>query len=116
MRTQLSRPWPAVPDDVLTDRRLTPTARLVLAYCLGRPAGWEYHPQQICAALGIGRDAWRAARRQLEQAGYLRKERIRRADGTLAWDMLVVDTPPSTGYPALVEEAIYPRPAAGGER
>ncbi|MEW5890682.1 MAG: helix-turn-helix domain-containing protein [Pseudomonadota bacterium] len=96
MRTRRTRAWSAVPDDVLTDRRLSPTARLVLAYCLGRPDGWEYHPSQICAALGIGRDAWRAARQQLERVGYLRQERIRRADGTISWDLVVTDTPATT--------------------
>lgn len=108
MRTRRSRAWSAIPDDVLTDLRLSPTARLVLAYCLGRPDGWHYHSRQICTALGIGRDAWRAARRQLEQVGYMRQEQVRGEGGRWAWDLVVTDTPASDG------SASAGNPGAGG--
>lgn len=107
MRTRRSRPWSAIPDDILMDRRLTVTARLVLAYCLGRPDGWRYRPEQICSAIGIGRDAWRAARRQLEQTGYLMQEQARDDSGKWVWDLVVTDTSASAG------SAIDGQPVAG---
>ncbi|MBW7900336.1 MAG: hypothetical protein H3C26_02590 [Rhodocyclaceae bacterium] len=99
IRTRLKRAWSAIPDDILTDRRLSPTARLVLAYCLGRPADWDYYPAQIQSALGIGRDAWQAARRALETVGYLAQDRRRNPDGTWVWGLVVTDEsdPETTG-------------------
>lgn len=92
---QVRRPWASVPVDILEDRRITPTARLALVYMISlvsRP-GWTLYVTQIQAALGLGEDAWRHARKNLERHGYYRAERQQQEDGKWFWIHVVSDEP-----------------------
>lgn len=92
---QIRRPWVSVPIDLIEDRRLTPTARLVLVYMIGlvsRP-DWTLYVTQVQGAIGIGEDAWRHARKVLERYGYYRAERQQQADGKWCWTHVVSDEP-----------------------
>lgn len=87
------RPFSAVPDDVLTDKRLSLAARAALAYIIGRPDGWHYYVAQIRSALGVSDAAWRRIREEMRAAGYYTQTRERLQDGRLAWKIVVSDTP-----------------------
>lgn len=94
---RLSRAWTSVPVDIMEERALSTTARLVLAYLIGlatRP-GWIIYVGQVRAALGLGEYAWTQARKQLEQAGYYWSERLKEDDGTWVWVHVVTDVPGS---------------------
>lgn len=87
------RPFSAVPDNILTNKYLSTTARLVLAYLVGRPENWTIYVSQVQNALGISESRWASARRELAAAGYLTQNRRQGADGRWVWRIVVCDTP-----------------------
>ncbi|MFJ6770534.1 hypothetical protein ACIQOV_06090 [Kitasatospora sp. NPDC091257] len=87
------RDFTVLPNGMLQCRRLSYTARGLLADLLsrperparGRPAHGRHQPQ--------GRGAIRKALKELTAAGYYRVERIRMPDGTIVTETHVYDTP-----------------------
>ena len=78
-------------DRVLEDTRLSPTARIVAAYCVNRPDRWKLGSANIRQALGLGLGMWSSARCQLIATGYLSHFRIRAPAGLWAWVFEVTD-------------------------
>lgn len=99
------RAYSAVPDDILTNKSLSVSARLVLAYMIGRPDGWVIYVSQVCSAIGIGTGGqWRRVRNELENAGFFSQTRTRARDGKIKWHHEVTDVPtilskPTDGEP-----------------
>lgn len=93
LRIEKKRAFSAVPDDILTDQRLSLDARAVLSYLVGRPAGWTFFVAQVQHALGVTDLVWSRVRRELEAAGYYRQNKTRDAAGKIGWDIVVFDTP-----------------------
>lgn len=106
-----------IPNALLLDGRLTLKARAIACILLSRPPGWEYKVSGLCTLASCGRDAMRAALRELERAGYLQREQPHDADGHFASSRFVMcdesaqtaDEPPTdnvasplTGFPATV--------------
>ncbi|WP_156888234.1 helix-turn-helix domain-containing protein [Microbacterium indicum] len=94
-----------IPNAWLRDARLSHKARGVLAELMTHRAGWKTSIEQIAAAGPDGVDAIRAAIRELENAGYLRREQRHDNDGRFAeTDFLLQEPPlrdyPSTGHPS----------------
>lgn len=106
IKVRKKRAYSAVPDDVLTNKSLSVSARLVLAYMIGRPDGWVIYVSQVCYAIGIGTGGkWRGVRNELEKAGYFRQMRVRGEDGKIKWHHEVTDDPtilskPTDGDPS----------------
>lgn len=88
-----TRPYSIVPDSILTDKRLSTTARLVMAYMVGRGPDWVFYVRQVQAAIGLSESRWTGARRELEAAGYLRQIKRQGAAGRWVWELEVYDTP-----------------------
>ncbi len=63
--------WSAVPIAFLENKTINLTARVVGAWLVGRPDGWQISISHMLRALGIGKDAWQRAARELEEAGFL---------------------------------------------
>ncbi len=101
------RPFSAVPDDILTNCGLSERARLLLAWMIGRPDGWNFYVTQIRATFRLSKEQWRAARRELEKCGYWLSERKRNASGKLTWRHFVFDEPnnisPGCVFPPMVK-------------
>ncbi|MBD0691536.1 hypothetical protein BG452_35155 [Streptomyces sp. CBMA123] len=89
----------------MQDRRLSYTARGLLADLLSRPNGWREDGRQMADASIQGRGAVRRALKELKDAGYYRVDTVRMADGTVRSEAHVFDTP----QPA----PVVPRPASG---
>ncbi len=99
-------------DEVLRDTRLSYRARGVLAAILSRPDNWRTDSEQLAKEGTEGRDAIRAALRELEQAGYIERIRaqVTTPTGKKVWntETVVHDTPsganpqvvPTTGFQA----------------
>ncbi len=84
----------------LQDESLSYRARGVLASMLSRPPGWTTSAERIAAAGLEGRDAIKAALRELEAAGYLVRSRSRDDKGQWhhiqdVYDIPVKDAPPT---------------------
>ena len=82
-----------LPNFLLQDRRLSYTARGLLADLLSRPEGWREDGRQMADSSLQGRTAVRKALRELTDAGYYRVVKVRRADGTFLSEIHVYDTP-----------------------
>ncbi|SEG95081.1 hypothetical protein SAMN05216223_1328 [Actinacidiphila yanglinensis] len=97
-----------LPNTVLQDRRLSYTARGLLADLLSRPDGWREDGRGMADTSPQGRLSVAKALRELTASGYYRVERVRQVDGTIVTETHVYDTPqvgpdatpPGSGPPA----------------
>ncbi|MFF2617859.1 hypothetical protein [Kitasatospora sp. NPDC058046] len=105
-RSARTRAFTVLPNGLLQDRRLSYTARGLLADLLSRPDGWREDGRQMADSSPQGRGAVRRALKELTSAGYYRVDTVRMADGTIRSEAHVFDTPQPA--PAV------PRPASGG--
>jgi hypothetical protein len=87
------RSFSAVPDDILTNTRLSELARICLAYLIGRPDGWEIHVWQVRKALKLTEARWASARRELIKEGYFMQKREKGEGGKWIWRHEVRDEP-----------------------
>ncbi|MFD9690850.1 hypothetical protein ACFWXO_34395 [Kitasatospora sp. NPDC059088] len=95
---------------MLQYRRLSYTARGLLADLLSRPDGWHEDGRHMADTSPQGRGAIRKALKELTDAGYYRVELVRLPDGTVRTENHVYDTPwpstPAATRPAPGEPAI----------
>ncbi|MFD7908623.1 hypothetical protein ACFV4G_41075 [Kitasatospora sp. NPDC059747] len=106
------RNFTVLPNAVLQYRRLSYTARGLLADLLSRPDGWREDGRHMADTSPQGRGAVHKALKELTEAGYYRVEKIRMPDGTIITETHVYDTPqlapPGTTRPAPGEAATGP--------
>jgi hypothetical protein len=101
----------------VNDDRLSFRALGLLTYILDKPDDWRITGAELARGESReGRDAVLTALRELETAGYLRRERIRKPDGTFNTISTVYSQPvdvatdtgePEPGFPAPVSPASY---------
>ncbi|MET8630422.1 hypothetical protein ABZW30_43100 [Kitasatospora sp. NPDC004669] len=91
-RTEHPCHFTVLPNTVLQDRRLSYTARGLLADLLSRPDGWREDGRHMADTSPQGRGAIRKALKELTEAGYYRVEIIRMPDGTVRSEAHVFDT------------------------
>lgn len=91
-RTQHVRHFTVLPNAVLQYRKLSYTARGLLADLLSRPDGWHEDGRHMADTSPQGRGAIRKALKELTDAGFYRVELIRLSDGTVRTENHVYDT------------------------
>ncbi|MFB7907821.1 hypothetical protein ACFC1T_15425 [Kitasatospora sp. NPDC056076] len=106
------RNFTVLPNAVLQYRRLSYTARGLLADLLSRPDDWREDGRHMADSSPQGRGAVRKALKELTEAGYYRVEKIRMPDGTIITETHVYDTPHLTAPPGTTRPA--PGEAATG--
>jgi hypothetical protein len=94
-RSRHARGFTALPNTLLQDRRLSYTARGLLADLLSRPDGWREDGRRMADSSPQGRTTVAKALRELARAGYYRVEKVRQPDGTVISEAHVYDTPQS---------------------
>ena len=82
-----------LPNDAIRNPALSFRAVGVLAHLLSLPDGAKVDSATLAGAHKEGRDAVRAAYKELEAHGYYRKDLIRLRDGTLRTEVVVSSTP-----------------------
>ncbi|MBD0670439.1 hypothetical protein [Streptomyces sp. CBMA156] len=92
-RSAQTRAFTVLPNGLLQDRRLSFTARGLLADLLSRPDGRREDGRQMADSSPQGRGAVRRALNELKNAGYYRVDTVRMPDGTLRSEAHVFDTP-----------------------
>ncbi|MGW1173340.1 hypothetical protein ACWD4P_06395 [Kitasatospora sp. NPDC002543] len=99
-RSAHARNFTVLPNAVLQYRRLSYTARGLLADLLSRPDGWREDGRHMADTSPQGRGAIRKALKELAEAGFYRVEKIRMPDGTIITETHVYDTPQLTVLPS----------------
>jgi len=107
-----------LPNDAIRNSALSFRAVGVLAHLLSLPDGAKVDSATLAAAHREGRDAVRAAYKELEAHGYYRREVMRLADGTLRTEVVVSSTPMNgetagptgDGFSGVGPEPEYPAP------
>ncbi|MFH8219588.1 hypothetical protein ACH4C2_09010 [Streptomyces sp. NPDC018057] len=115
-RSRHARGFTVLPNALLQDRRLSYTARGLLADLLSRPDGWREDGRHMADTSPQGRLTVAKALRELTAFGYYRVERVRRPDGTFVSESHVYDTPqvrpgavlPGSGRPAADDRGVHP--------
>ncbi|MFI6445387.1 hypothetical protein [Kitasatospora sp. NPDC050543] len=87
------RDFTVLPNGFLQARRLSYTARGLLADLLSRPDGWREDARQMADSSPQGRGAIRRALKELTEAGYYRVDKVRMSDGTVRSESHVFDLP-----------------------
>ena len=78
---------------LINDSRLSFRARGVLAWLLDKPDDWHCDSTAISRAGMEGRDAVRAALRELERCGYLVRKRLRAEGGRMVTESVIYERP-----------------------
>ncbi|MEZ0064342.1 hypothetical protein ABIA32_000320 [Streptacidiphilus sp. MAP12-20] len=95
-RTHHASNFIVLPNPLVQDRRLTYTARGLLADLLSRPDGWREDGRHMADSSPQGRLAIARALKELAAFGYYRVDKIRQEDGTILSVAHVWDTPQVT--------------------
>jgi len=82
-----------VDNAVFEDERLSWEARGLLGYLLSKPDNWQVRLFDLVRRGPAGEHKIRRMLRELEQYGYLRRERFRRVDGTFGWSCTIFEDP-----------------------
>lgn len=85
-----------IANETLRDSRLSFRARGLLAYLLSMPDNWQTSSERISRETTEGRDAIRAALRELETIGYVARIRSQSEDGRWKSELVVWDQPDPT--------------------
>lgn len=93
IRVEHKARYTVIADASLKDERLSFRATGVLAYLLSLPDGADISGRRLCLAKKEGRDAVMSALKELEEAGYLRRDRTQEADGTWSTLCTLVESP-----------------------
>jgi hypothetical protein len=93
-------PYKVINTGFANDERLTWGARGLLTYLLSKPDDWKVMVPDLIKQSPAGRDAVYAILKNLEDNGYLRRIRTRRADGTFEYSTVIYEkAQPLTAFP-----------------
>ncbi len=93
------RRWTSVSNGLIEDGSISFRARGLLVWLLSKPDGWSVRSDAIAASSTEGRDAVRTALRELEAAGYIKREKARDEAGRWVTFSNIYETP-EPGNPA----------------
>ena len=105
IRSRREKNYTVLLNDGLRDQRLSFKARGLMAYMLSMPDDWKFYTRELVKHSDKdGRDSVRVGLKELEDCGYLKRQKKRSESGQFdSQDLLLVDTPtfsPGTDYPA----------------
>lgn len=94
-----TRDFTQIPNAWVRDARLSHRARGVLAVLMSHRDGWQTSTEQLVENGTEGRDAIRKAIGELENAGYLKRVKLRNETGHFAGAAYITQCPPDDGFP-----------------
>lgn len=88
-----NRDFTVIPNRVLRDELLSYRARGLLCYLLSMPPDWQVSSHRLTLEVGEGRDAVRAAIRELISVGYMELMKMQGEDGRFTTHYIVTAEP-----------------------
>lgn len=113
IRARRRRRFVVVDQGAIEDTRLSWAARGLLAYLLSLPDDWQVHVRDLRRRGNLGRDGIYKLLRELIDAGYVRYEKHRDAEGKIRGGTYYVSELPNEPHPDL-PDAAQPDTAAPG--
>lgn len=93
IRVVKSSNYSIINNTVLNDDRISWEAKGLAAYLLSKPDDWRINTAQLWKASANGHGSVKRTLRELETAGYLRRTRTRRPNGSFEWDHALYEIP-----------------------
>ena len=88
-----------VSNEILRDTRLSIKARFLLVFCLSLSDTWEYNIKGLAKVIGAGTEAVSSGLKELEEYGYLTRQRVRDENGRLKNTEYILREKPNSGTP-----------------
>jgi hypothetical protein len=82
----------------LEDATLSLRAKGLLSYLLSRPNNWHVIINDLVKLSTDGKTSVRSALKELEDSGYLRRERINGDKGYIKWEQVLYESPSLNPY------------------
>ena len=93
-RVSKNRDFTVIANSVFKDRRLSPKAKGILVEMLSLPENWDYTLKGLTTLFSDGIDSIRQGIKELEENGYIVRERKRDARGRLGgMEYVIYETP-----------------------
>ena len=92
-RTPKLKRYFAADNALFSDENLSWEARGLMGYLLSKPDDWQVRLHDLMGRGPAGQHKIRRMLRELEAAGYLRRRRLRGADGTFSWTFTIFEDP-----------------------
>jgi hypothetical protein len=93
VRTPKVERYVVVDNAVFNDERLSWEARGLMGYLLTKPDHWQVRLHDLLTHGPAGEHKLRRILEELRKARYVRRHRIRRADGTFEWITMIYESP-----------------------
>lgn len=90
IRTSHTKSYTVVNNTIITDNRLSWKAKGIWLYAFSRPEDWQFYSIEIVKHSTDGKDAVKNGLRELEEFGYLKREKARKEDGKFTDDIWVM--------------------------
>lgn len=95
-----NNPYVMINKMAITNPKLSMKAKGLFAYFMTLPDDWEVYQKELVKHFTDGKASVAAAILELQNAGYVKKEKIRGKDGKwTGWAFQIFETPPRSDYP-----------------
>lgn len=101
-----------LPTAMLRDTRLSLKTKGLFAVMISLPEDWEYSVSGLASINGVGRDAIRSALKEMEEAGYLTRERAHGEGGKFCGNVYLIQEESAIPQP-LPENPATVEPSSG---
>lgn len=110
IRVQKNENFTIVSNAALRDNRLSLKARGLMVYMLSLPEDWDLSVKGLITCLNEGKDSINGALRELEKAGYLKREQSRCCGGKFSKTEFVLYETPQNEEAPLTEKPLTEKP------
>lgn len=80
---KIEKDFTVIPNEIIRNKEMSMNSKMLLITMLSLPPGWDFSINGLKTIVKEGRDTVRNALQEIEKYGYLTRNRVRNADGTL---------------------------------
>lgn len=80
---KIEKDFTVIPNEIIRNKEMSMNSKMLLITMLSLPPGWDFSINGLKTIVKEGRDTVRNSLQEIEKYGYLTRNRVRNADGTL---------------------------------